>query len=153
MGISVSRQQPQSLITFLWPINCLIVTWFKKKSIIISKGQCVGGPLTLIATSRSSSVPLQTVAISVLRIRLGSKLLVACWMSLAEKILIGYISLPWLQVICFSSNIAPLRMKYSSLASNNCLAFSILIQRNTSLPIKLLKKWISLNMQLKHMYL
>ena len=35
-----------------------IVTWFKKKSTIISKGQCFGGPLTLIATSHSSSVPL-----------------------------------------------------------------------------------------------
>ena len=57
MGISVSRQQPKShnvLVAdqlFYW-------TWFKKKSTIISKGQCVGGLLTLIATSRSSSVPL-----------------------------------------------------------------------------------------------
>ena len=127
IGISVSRQQPQSLITFLWLINCLIVTWFKKKSTIISKGQCIGGPLTLIATSHSSSVPLQTVAITKPRIRLGLQLLVAYWMPLAEKILIVSVSLPWLPVICFSSNIAPLRMKYSSLASNNCLAFFILI--------------------------
>ena len=88
-GISISRQQPQSLIMFLWLINCSIVTWFKKKSIIISKGQCIGGPLTLIATSRSSSVPLQTVMITELRIRLGSQLLVTCCMSLAKKILIG----------------------------------------------------------------
>ena len=93
--------------------------------------QYIGGPFTLIATSRSSSIPLQTVAISEPRIRLGSQLLVACWISLAEKILTGFVSLPWLQVICFSSYIAPFWMKYSSLASNTCLTFSILILFST----------------------